>query len=180
MVLKVAYMGTYNRELVEYLREKATIIRRDMLEMIYKANSGHPGGSLSAADIVAVLYFHGMNIDPKRPHWPERDRFILSKGHACPVHYSALARRGYFAMAQLNTLRQINSILQGHPDMNKVPGLDMTTGSLGQGLSVGVGMALAAKLDKKNYRTYVLVGDGELNEGQVWEAVMFAAKYKLD
>ena len=155
-------------------------IRCDIVKMVHEAGSGHPGAALSCVEIVTALYFRVMRIDPANPRWHERDRFILSKGHACPVHYAALARRGYFPVETLGTLRRIDSILQGHPDMNKTPGVDMTAGSLGNGLSCGVGMALAAKMDKLPSRVYVLLGDGELQEGQVWEAAMTAAHYKLD
>jgi transketolase len=148
--------------------------------MIYIAQSGHPGGALSAADIVTALYFDLMKLDPPDPHWPDRDRFVLSKGHACPVWYACLALKGFFPMAELSTLRKFESILQGHPDMKKTPGVDMTTGSLGQGLSCGVGMALEGKMLKKDYRIYVMLGDGEINEGQVWESASQAAKFKLD
>ncbi|MEK6645778.1 MAG: transketolase [Candidatus Firestonebacteria bacterium] len=174
-------MNIENREkLAKELEKKANELRIRIIQMIYEAKSGHPGGSLSIADIIAVLYFHFMRIDPKNPSWEDRDRFILSKGHTCPVWYVALAMRGFFPLEKLSTLRQINGILQGHPDMRKVPGIDMTTGSLGQGLSIGDGMALMGKLDKKNYKVYVVLGDGELNEGQIWEAAMLANKYKLD
>ncbi|HHW49549.1 MAG TPA: transketolase [Clostridiaceae bacterium] len=165
---------------ISYLKIKANEIRRKVVTMIYNSQSGHPGGSLSLADIIAVLYFDELRIDPQNPKWHARDRVILSKGHACPVLYAALAMRGYFDVEILDTLRKFESILQGHPDMNKVPGLDITTGSLGQGLSVGVGMALGAKADELDSRIFVLLGDGENNEGQVWEAAMSAAKYKLD
>ena len=165
---------------IKELKEMAKIIRRDIVEMIGEAKSGHPGGSLSAADIVTYLYFSEMNIDPLEPKWKERDRFVLSKGHAAPVLYAALAHRGFFPKESLYTLRKIGSNLQGHPDMNKVPGVDMSTGSLGTGISAAVGMALAGKLDKANYRVFALLGDGELQEGQVWEAAMAAAHYKLD
>ena len=148
--------------------------------MLTESRSGHPGGSLSAADILTTLYFGEMNIDPKNPKDENRDRFVLSKGHAAPVLYSVLARRGYFPVEELNTLRKINSRLQGHPSMKCLPGVDMSTGSLGQGISVSVGMALAGKIDNKDYRVYTLLGDGELEEGQVWEAAMSAAHYKLD
>jgi transketolase len=148
--------------------------------MISKAGSGHPGGSLSAADIITALYFEVLRHDPSNPHWPDRDRFILSKGHAAPILYAALAECGYFPMEWLNTLRQSGTCLQGHTDSNLTPGVDVSAGSLGQGLSIGIGMALAAKLDKKEYHTFVLLGDGECDEGQVWEAAMFAPKYKLD
>ena len=165
---------------IKELKEMARVIRRDIVEMIGEAKSGHPGGSLSAADIVTYLYFSEMNIDPLEPKWKERDRFVLSKGHAAPVLYAALAHRGFFPKESLYTLRKIGSNLQGHPDMNKVPGVDMSTGSLGTGISAAVGMALAGKVDKASYRIFALLGDGELQEGQVWEAAMAAAHYKLD
>ncbi len=147
--------------------------------MIYRAQSGHPGGALSAADILAVLYFHEMRVNLKEPEWSERDRFVLSKGHASAAYYAALAMRGFFPTEDLLTFRDVNSYLQGHPSL-MVPGVDMCTGSLGQGLSAGIGMALAGKLDKKDYRVYVLLGDGEIEEGNVWEAAMTAATHKLD
>lgn len=165
---------------VEELKRIAVEIRCDIIEMTCEAGAGHPGGSLSAADIVTALYFRVMRIDPQRPDWPDRDRFILSKGHACPVWYAALAERGYFDKSHLRTLRKLDSILQGHPDMRKTPGIDMTAGSLGHGLSVGVGMALAGRLLQKDYHVWVIVGDGEVQEGSVWEAAMAAAKWKLD
>ena len=146
----------------------------------HAAKSGHPGGSLSAVEVVTTLIFHVMNIDPQNPDWPDRDRFVLSKGHACPVLYAALAERGFFDKEILNTLRQYHSILQGHPDMNKVPGLDMTAGSLGNGLSAGLGMALSAKHKGQDYMTYVMLGDGECQEGMVWEAAMAASHYHLN
>jgi len=164
---------------LKYLKENANIIRKHIIEMLVEAGSGHPGGSLSAVDIVTALYFYKMKHNPKNPSWPDRDRFILSKGHAAPVLYAALAESGYFPLEELKTLRKINSRLQGHPSM-KTPGVEVSTGSLGQGLSIGVGMALAGKLDKRNYRVYVLLGDGEVQEGQVWEAAMFASHHKLD
>jgi transketolase len=167
-------------ENIQLLREKARELRHHLLTMIHKAKSGHPGGSLSAADMVAALYYHFMRVDPQKPQWPERDRFILSKGHACPVLYSVLAMRGYFPLKTLETLRELGSPLQGHPSMRACPGIDITTGSLGNGLSAGVGMALAGKLDRKNYRVYVMLGDGELDEGIVWEAVLCANKFKLN
>jgi transketolase len=148
--------------------------------MIYTAQSGHPGSSLSAVEIMVALYFDLARLDPKNPGWPDRDRIILSKGHGCPVWYACLALRGYFPIEELKTLRKFESILQGHPDKLKTPGIDMTTGSLGQGLSIGVGMALEAKLVKKDYTVYVILGDGELDEGQIWEAAASAAKYSLD
>ena len=165
---------------VEELKQMAATIRCDIIEMICTAQAGHPGGSLSATDVVTALYFRLMRIDPANPGWEDRDRFILSKGHACPVWYAALAERGYFDKSHLGTLRQLNSILQGHPDMHKTPGIDMTAGSLGHGLSVGVGMALAGKLQKKDYHVWVVIGDGEAQEGSIWEAAMAAAKWKLD
>lgn len=164
----------------EALKMQAKELRKTALTMIYEAQSGHPGGSLSAADIVACLYFQEMNIRPEEPDWSDRDRFVLSKGHVCPIQYSALALRGYFDKAVLKTLRRQGSILQGHPDMKKCPGIDISTGSLGQGISCAAGMALAAKRDKKDYRVFVLVGDGECAEGQVWEAAEAAVKYELD
>ncbi len=165
---------------VEDLKKMAAIIRCDIIEMICTAKAGHPGGSLSATDIVTALYFRMMRIDPANPRWPERDRFILSKGHACPVWYSALAERGFFDKSHLGTLRRLGSILQGHPDMNKVHGIDMTAGSLGHGLSVGIGMALAGRLQKQDYHVWVVIGDGESQEGSIWEAAMSGAKWKLD
>ena len=165
---------------VQFLEEKAVELRTTILTMIHKAGSGHPGGSLSAADYVTALYYDEMNIDPKNPKMEDRDRFILSKGHSCPVLYSVLARKGYYDYDIINTLRKFGSILQGHPDMNKVPGVDMTTGSLGQGLSVGAGMAIGLKRANNNARVFVALGDGEINEGQVWEAAATAAKYELD
>jgi transketolase len=162
------------------LENKARILRKHIIKMTCAAGSGHPGGSLSAADIVAALYFHELRLDPSRPDWPDRDRFVLSKGHAAPVLYAALAERGFFPLEELLNLRKLGSRLQGHPDMRKVPGVEMSTGSLGQGLSAANGMALAARLDRRDYRVYVLLGDGEIQEGQIWEASMAAAHYKLD
>lgn len=164
----------------QMLKEQAKEIRRDIVKMIGQAKSGHPGGSLSATDIVTYLYFEEMNIDPKNPKWEDRDRFVLSKGHAAPVLYAALAHKGFFPVEELATLRKIGSHLQGHPDMNKVPGVDMSTGSLGTGISAAVGMALACKMDQKANYVYSVLGDGEIQEGQVWEAAMAAAHYKLD
>ncbi len=169
-----------SEELIKTIEVKAKNMRRNIVRMVGEAKSGHPGGSLSAADIVATLYFGEMRVDPAKPRDPERDRFVLCKGHAAPVLYSALAEKGYFPADELMTLRKTGSKLQGHPDMHKVPGVDMSTGSLGQGLSVANGMALAAKLDNKEYRVYALLGDGETQEGQVWEAAMLASHYKLD
>ncbi|MCO5386120.1 MULTISPECIES: transketolase [Desulfosporosinus] len=162
------------------LKRVANVIRQDIISMLVTAKSGHPGGSLSAADIVATLFFNEMRINPKDPKWADRDRFVLSKGHAAPVLYSALAEKGYFSKEELKGLRQTGHMLQGHPDMKKTPGVDMSTGSLGQGLSAANGMALAGKLDGKDYRVYALLGDGEMAEGQVWEAAMASAHYKLD
>ena len=162
------------------LKEKSNAIRRHIIEMLHKSGSGHPGGSLSAADIVTVLYFKEMKIDPKNPKWEDRDRFVLSKGHAAPVLYAALAEKGYFEIEELSKLRKIDSMLQGHPDMKGTPGVEMSTGSLGQGFSAASGMAIAGKLDNKDYRVYVLLGDGELQEGIIWETAMSAAHYKLD
>lgn len=162
------------------LKSAANEIRQDIIRMLGTAGSGHPGGSLSAADIVTALYFKFLRIDPENPKDPDRDRFILSKGHAAPVLYAALAKRGYFGREELLTLRKLGSRLQGHPDMKKLPGVDISTGSLGQGLSVAIGMALAGRLDSKDYRVYVLLGDGETQEGQVWEAAMASAHYRLD
>lgn len=157
----------------------ATRVRRDIIEMIYLSKDGHPAPSLSAADIITALYFEEMRVNPAQPLWPDRDRFVLSKGHACPALYAALALRGYFDRALYPTLRMMNSMLQGHPDMKKTPGVDMTAGSLGNGLGSGVGMALGARLQNYAFRTYVLMGDGELGEGVVWEAAQTAAKYRL-
>jgi transketolase len=162
------------------LKHKANQIRQDIITMLLPAKSGHPGGSLSAADILSVLYFQEMNVKPEDPHWKDRDRFVLAKGHAAPVLYGALAEKGFFPKEEILGLRQTGRMLQGHPDMKKTPGVDMSTGSLGQGLSAANGMALAGKLDKKDYRVYVVLGDGEMAEGQVWEAAMAAAHYKLD
>ena len=161
------------------IREKARAMRKEIIKMLAKAASGHPGGSLSATDIIATLYFDKMNIDPQNPKDENRDRFVLCKGHAAPALYAALALRGYFSVDELATLRRLGSRLQGHPDMKKLPGVDMSTGSLGQGLSAACGMALAGKIDNKDYYVYALLGDGEQEEGQVWEAAMFAAHYKL-
>ena len=158
----------------------ANKIRKNALTAVYSAASGHPGGSLSIADLLALLYFEVMNVDPKNPKMENRDRLVLSKGHTAPALYSALAEKGFIPVEDISTFRHIDSSLQGHPDMNKVPGVDMSTGSLGQGVSVAGGMALAAKLDNKDYRVYSILGDGELEEGQVWEQAMFAAHYKLD
>ena len=165
---------------IEDLKMKAKEIRKDIIEEVYNANSGHPGGSLSISDIMAVLYFNELRIDEKNPRWEERDRLVLSKGHCSPALYAALAERGFFDKEDLKSFRKIESNLQGHPDLNKVPGVDMTSGSLGQGLSIANGMAIAGKMDNKNYRVYTILGDGEIEEGQIWEAAMTANKYKLD
>lgn len=165
---------------IQALKTTANEIRKSIVQMVSTAKSGHPGGSLSATDILTVLYFHKMNIDPANPKNPKRDRFVLSKGHASPAIYSTLAERGFFSKELLNSFRAYGSILQGHPDMKKVSGIDMSTGSLGQGLSVANGMAFAAKMSGESYRTYVLLGDGEVQEGQIWEAAMTAAHHKLD
>jgi len=162
------------------LKKIANKVRQGVIISTHAAKSGHPGGSLSATDIFTYLYFEEMNVDPKDPKNPDRDRFVLSKGHTAPGLYSTLAMKGFFPFEDLTTLRHLGSYLQGHPDMKKVPGVDMSTGSLGQGISAAVGMALAAGIDKKDYRVYTLLGDGELEEGQVWEAAMFAGFHKLD
>lgn len=172
--------ATQTKMSISELKKQAVEVRCRIIEMISEARAGHPGGALSAADIVTALYFRVMRIDPEKPDWPDRDRFILSKGHACPVWYSALAERGYFDKSHLKTLRKLNSILQGHADMLKTPGVDMTVGSLGQGFSAGLGMALSGKLRNKDYRVWVVLGDGEVQEGSVWEAAMAGAKWKLD
>lgn len=166
-------------EKIEDLQNTANKIRREVLEMVYKAQSGHLGGSLSVVEIISVLYFSEMKIDPENPNWPERDRLVPSKGHCAPAVYVALALKGIVEPEALGDLRQIGCILQGHPCMNKVPGIDISTGSLGHGLSIGLGMALGAKLKKKDFNVYVLLGDGELDEGQNWEAAMAAAKHSL-
>ena len=162
------------------LKKTANEVRKGIVTAVHSAKAGHPGGSLSAADIFTYLYFEEMNIDPKDPKKADRDRFVLSKGHTAPGYYSALANRGYFPVEDLKTLRHLGSYLQGHPCMQETPGVDMSSGSLGQGISAAVGMALAAKLDGKDYRTYTLLGDGEIQEGQVWEAAMFAGARNLD
>jgi transketolase len=162
------------------LEKMAKQLRRDVITMIATAGSGHPGGSLSAADIVTALYFKVMRHDPKNPQWPDRDRFVLSKGHAAPILYAALAECGYFPVEELSTLRKLDSRLQGHTDRTLTPGVEMSAGSLGQGLSYGIGIALAGRLDKRDYQVYVLLGDGECEEGQVWEAAMFAPHHRMD
>ena len=164
----------------EFLEKKANNIRIGIIEGVYSAGCGHPGGSLSIADIMAYLYFDKMKVDEKNPKWEGRDRFVLSKGHTAPALYATLAERGFFPKEELKTLRKTESRLQGHPDMKNIPGVDMTTGSLGLGFSAACGMALSGKISDKDYRVYTIVGDGESEEGQVWEAAMFAAHYKLD
>ncbi len=171
---------TGREQVIQRLQKIAHRMRVHILNMTFWANSGHPGGSMSATDIVATLYFHKMKHDPKNPKWADRDRFVLSKGHCTPVIYAALAEAGYFPVEELKTFRQVNSRLQGHPNVVKCPGVEASTGTLGQGLSIAVGMALAGKLDKKSYKVYCMMGDGESQEGQIWEAVMSAAHYKLD
>ncbi|MHB0997999.1 MAG: transketolase [Armatimonadota bacterium] len=173
-------MSSYSPDLIRELEEKSREIRKDIVVMVGAAQSGHPGGSLSAADILTALYFNVMRYDVNNPKWEDRDRFILSKGHASPVLYAALAEAGFFPKEEITTFRKINSRLQGHPDMKKLPGVDFTTGSLGQGISAANGMALAAKLDNKDYRVFCLIGDGESEEGQIWEGAMASAHYKLD
>ena len=162
------------------LQTAAAKIRLGILEEVFSASSGHPGGSLSIADILSYLFFKEMRIDPKNPEWADRDRFVLSKGHTAPALYAALANRGYFDVSELKGFRNAQSFLQGHPDMKHTPGVDMTTGSLGLGISAACGMALSGKISDKDYRVYSVLGDGETEEGQVWEAAMFAAHYKLD
>jgi len=162
------------------LSAAACKVRMGAIEGVHAAKAGHPGGSLSAADLLVYLYCKELKVDPANPHWPDRDRFVLSKGHCAPGLYAALALRGFFPPEELTTLRKLGSRLQGHPNMNLVPGVDMSTGSLGQGVSAACGMALAAKVQGKNYRVYTLLGDGEIQEGEVWEAMMFAHHYKLD
>lgn len=169
-----------SKDTIAQIKEKARQMRLDIIEMLGGCGSGHPGGSLSAADIISVLYFHKMKYDPKNPSWPDRDRFILSKGHAAPAQYSALSLAGFFPREYLKTIRQVGSSLQGHPDRNSLSGIEMTTGSLGQGLSIANGIALAGRMDKKKYRVYCIIGDGESQEGQIWEAAMSAGHLKLD
>ena len=168
-----------NQELLE-MEKNACKVRLYTIEGVFNAKSGHPGGSLSAADIITYLYFKEMKVDAKNPADPDRDRFVLSKGHCCPALYGALALKGYFPPEEIKVLRHIGAMLQGHPDMKGTPGVDMSSGSLGQGISAACGMALSAKYDKADYRVYTMLGDGECEEGQVWEAAMFAAHYKLD
>jgi len=166
---------------IDELKKIAAELRQDVVRMVYLAGSGHPGGSLSSAEIITALYFGGiLHVDPRNPKDPDRDRFILSKGHCCPILYAALARKGFFEVKELDTLRKYHSILQGHPDMNKTPGIDMTSGSLGNGLSAGLGMALSGRIHHQTYKTYVLMGDGELQEGSVWEAAMAASHHHAE
>ena len=172
-------MGYHTEALIAELSQVANVLRRSVMDEVYHAQSGHIGGSLSAADIVAALYFHQMKLDPERPDWEKRDRFILSKGHAAPILYAALAHRGFFPVAELNTARALDSRLQGHPDRLKTPGVEMSSGALGHGLSIGTGLALAAKLKGEPHRIYVYLGDGEIQAGVIWEGAMAAAKYKL-
>lgn len=173
-------MTTLTAEQKSFVQEKATAIRVSILKAVTAAKSGHPGGSLSIADLMALLYYVEMNVDPKNPKDGNRDRFVLSKGHAAPALYATLAEKGFFDKAELENLRKIDCMLQGHPDMKHTPGVDMSTGSLGQGISAACGMALAGRIDKKDYRVFAVLGDGELEEGQVWEAAMFAGFYKLN
>ncbi len=169
----------YTEARIKELEEKAKQIRRLIIQMLAKAGSGHPGGSLSSADLITVLFFAVLRHNPKEPQWPDRDRFHMSKGHCCPLWYAVLAESGYFSKDKLWTLRQLGSILQGHPD-RRTPGVDVASGSLGQGLSVGLGMSLSAKIDKRDYRVYVLLGDGETQEGNIWEAAMACSHYRCD
>ncbi len=169
-----------SKKTVKELEEISSATRKLILETLVEAKSGHPGGSLSAVELLVALYYDVMRHDPKNPKWPDRDRFILSKGHAAPLLYSILAEQGYFPLEELKTLRKINSMLQGHPDTKKTPGVEMCAGSEGVGLSFAIGEALAARIDKKDYRVYVMMGDGEMQEGQIWEAAMCASKYGLD
>lgn len=169
-----------DKQELKQLKIIATRIRKHIIDEVYSASSGHPGGSLSCTDILTVLYFREMRVDPNNPEWPDRDRFVLSKGHCAPALYAVLAEKGFFPVEELVKFRSAESFLEGHPSMRYVKGVDMSTGSLGQGISAATGMAIAGKLDKKDYRVYSILGDGELEEGQVWEACMAAAHYKLD
>lgn len=169
----------YDPTLLQELKIQANRIRQESIRMTYLAKSGHPGGSLSEADLLAALYFHVLQIDPAHPDWADRDRFLLSKGHACPGWYAVLALRGYFPMDELANFRQMGSILQGHPDMKKTPGVEMTAGPLGNGLAAGAGIAMGARITRRHFRTYVMIGDGDAQEGCTWEAAMFAGFHKL-
>ena len=173
-------MKSYNEQIIKKLNKTSVVIRKHIIEMLYKAKSGHPGGSLSAVDALVALYFFHMNHNPKNPLDPNRDRFILSKGHAAPALYAVLAECGYFNISELKRLREVNSMLQGHPVCFHIPGVEASTGSLGHGLSFANGVALAGKIDKKNYNVYVMLGDGETNEGQIWEGAAVASHYRLD
>ena len=173
-------MATLTQDVKQLVQEKAKAIRVSIVQSVTAAKSGHPGGSLSIADVMALLYYVEMNVDPANPKAPNRDRFVLSKGHAAPALYATLAEKGYFSKDELLNLRKIDHMLQGHPDMKHIPGVDMSSGSLGQGISAAVGMALAGKMDNSDYRVYAMLGDGEIEEGQVWEAAMFAGHRKLD
>jgi len=173
-------MHQVNTDLIPFLEGKTKSLRKNIIKMLASGQAGHPGGSLSVVEIITVLYYYILKIDPKNPNWEERDRMILSKGHASPALYAALGDLGFFDPNVFDTFDHINSILQAHPDMSKTPGVDMSTGSLGQGFSAAVGMALGGKLDRKNFKVYVILGDGELQSGQIWEAAMFAAHRKLN
>ena len=173
-------MPSVDESKIKEMEEIARRVRIHIVKSTHEAGSGHPGGSLSATDILTTLFFHSMNHDPENPEWEDRDRFVLSKGHAAPALYGVLAEAGYFDVEELMTLRKLGSRLQGHPDMNKTPGIDASTGSLGQGLSIAAGMALAAKIDRDSYRVFAICGDGEMQSGQIWEAAMFASHNKLD
>ena len=173
-------MVDISEELIASLKKKAVTLRKHIIRMTHNAQSGHPGGSMSAADIVTALYFHVLRVDPKNPTWPDRDRFVLSKGHACPVWYAALAERGFFPVEELLTFRKLNSRLQGHPELGTTPGVENAAGAEGQGLSFSVGLALAARMDHKPWRVYCILGDGEQDVGQTWEAAMASSKYGLD
>ncbi len=173
-------MGNLQNLDIKSLEDRSKVIRRHVIRMLAKAGSGHPGSSLSTVDLLVALFYSKLRHNPRQPAWLDRDRFVMSKGHACPALYATLAETGYFGIDKLDTLRQFGSMLQGHPCMKTTPGIEISGGSLGQGLSVGLGISLAAKLDKKDYRTYVMLGDGEIEEGQVWEAAMAASHYKAD
>lgn len=173
-------MGNLQNLDTKSLEDRSKVIRRHVITMLAKAGSGHPGSSLSTVDLLVALFYSKLRHNPRQPAWPDRDRFVMSKGHACPALYATLAETGYFGIDKLDTLRQFGSMLQGHPCMKTTPGIEISGGSLGQGLSVGLGISLAAKLDNKGYRTYVMLGDGEIEEGQVWEAAMAASHYKAD